>query len=166
MWKIEIFFMNYQNFVFVNNKIFKENRTMRYPNKKYEIPDGRELTVTILSDPINGSTIFHMEIGGGTVISFGFTGLELDKCDNQRPLQSDEFLLDTVAYPWAEDWFAENELAEATGEHRIWLEDSKYAFDTGNIDNWVQSANPNSEIRRKEYPVYRINLAKIKEGAV
>lgn len=137
---------------------------MRYPNKKYEIPDGRQLTVTLLSDPINGSTVFHLEYEGSAVISFGWTGLMLEDCDNQKPLDSDEFLLDTIHYPWAKDWFAENQLAEPTGEKRTWLKDPKYAVDTGNLKNWQDSANPNSGIARQEYPVYRVNMYMIKQG--
>lgn len=137
---------------------------MRYPNKEYEVPDGRKLTVSLLNDPVNGSTIFHLDYNSATVISFGWTGLRLEDCDNQKPLDGDEFLLDTVDYPWAVKWFEETQLAEPTGEYRTWLKDIKYAFDTGNIDNWEKSADPKSGIDRKEYPVYRVNMYKIKEG--
>ena len=137
---------------------------MRYPNKTYEIPDGRKMCVVLESDPINGSTVFRLDYEGAIMISFGYTGLQLEACDNQKKLNEDEFLLDIITYPWAVDWFAENNLAEPTGETRTWLKDIKYAFDTGNLTNWNESANPNSGIERYDYPVYKVNIAEIKKG--
>lgn len=138
---------------------------MRYPNKTYEIPDGRKLTVTLLADPMTSGQVFHMELNGSVMINFGFTGLVMEDI-GQKPLNDDEFLLDIIHYPWAPEWFEENELAEPTGEKRTWLKDSKDSFDTGNINKWELSANPNAGIPRFDYPVYRINLPKIREGAV
>lgn len=137
----------------------------RYPNKEYEIPSGMKLTVTLLTDEITGGRIFHMEYNGATMINFGFTGLDFEDI-GQKPLGDDEFLLDTIHYPWAPDWFAENELAEPTGEKRTWLKDPKDSFDTGNINKWEQSADPNSGIPRFDYPVYRINMHVVNQGAV
>lgn len=136
---------------------------MRFPNKKYQIPDGRELTITLLSDPVNHSTIFRLEYDGAAVVSFGITGLQFEEM-KQQSIAEDEFVLDNIRYTWAEDWLIENKLAEPTGEHRTWLKDSKYSFDTTNLQNWEDSANPNFGIQRHDYPVYKVIMSTITQG--
>lgn len=137
---------------------------MRYPNKTYKIPgDDRELTVTLLTDPINGGTVFHLDYEMSPVVSFGWTGFQPEECDNQHPLSSEEFLLDNINYPWAKEFFEETQLAEPTGQTRTWLKD-KYALDTGDLNNWELSADPNSGISRQDYPVYRVNMYIVNQG--